>query len=278
MSNGSAGGLEILGKTATWTAAVRSLESARTDALFQDPYARKLAGETGLTWLNQRSPLTVLPIVIRTKFFDDWLMSCTGNESVRQVVFPGAGLDTRAFRLDWPAGTVVFELDQPEVLAYKNNIISGQNGKNCRRVVVAADLRDSWREALVNAGFEPSRPSLWLLEGFLFYLDPASITAILDSVSELACPGSGLGFDIINSEMLRSPLTRDWVEMQAKSGAPWLGTMDDPVNFVGTRGWAAELSQAGAENAEYGRWPYPVIPVEMPSMPHNWYVTAAKIR
>ena len=101
-----------------------------------------------------------------------------------------------------------------------------------------------------------------------------TITQLLDLVTSLAAPGSWLGFDIMNSITLTSPLTQKWVEMQAESGAPWIGTMDDPVGFLAERGWEAALTQAGAADAHYGRWPYPVIPATMPNMPHNWFVTA----
>jgi hypothetical protein len=83
-----------------------------------------------------------------------------------------------------------------------------------------------------------------------------------------------MGFDIINSTVLTSPWTRQWVEMQAKSGAPWIGTLDDPGGFLAARGWKATLTQAGANDANYGRWSYPVIPTTMPDMPHNWFVIA----
>jgi hypothetical protein len=75
---------------------------------------------------------------------------------------------------------------------------------------------------------------------------------------------------------LSSPWTRPWVEMQAQSGAPWIGALDDPVGFLGARGWQASLSQAGAAEAHHGRWPYPVIPPSRPDMPHNWFVTTQK--
>jgi hypothetical protein len=76
--------------------------------------------------------------------------------------------------------------------------------------------------------------------------------------------------------MLTYPLTRKWVEMQAEAGAPWIGTMDDPVGCLAERGWQANMTQAGAADANYGRWIFPVIPTTMAEMPHNWYVTAQR--
>ena len=76
--------------------------------------------------------------------------------------------------------------------------------------------------------------------------------------------------------MLASPLTRVWVQMQATMGALWIGTMDDPETFLAARGWSAALTQAGEPDAHHGRWTLPVIPVRLPNMPHNWFVTARK--
>jgi len=113
---------------------------------------------------------------------------------------------------------------------------------------------------------------------FNFYLPNESIVQILDQVTDMAAPapGSWMGFDINNSAMMTSQWTREWVEMQAKMGAPWIGTMDDPQGFLGERGWKASLSQPGAPDANYGRWTLPVLPVLMPDFPHNWFVTAVK--
>jgi methyltransferase (TIGR00027 family) len=268
---------ELLGLTARWTASVRALESEREDRLFDDPWATTLAGQEGEAWLEHRSGDSVAPIVIRTRYFDDFLQRITNREGVRQVVLMGAGLDTRAFRLKWPEQTRLFELDQASILAYKDNLLQSGSHPNCERQIIGVDLTASWKEALLKSGFDPHHRSVWLLEGFLFYLSNENITQILDEVTSLAALGSWLGFDIINSAMLTSPLTRKWVEMQAVAGAPWIGVMNDPVAFLTVRGWQATLTQAGAEDANYGRWPFPVVPTTMPDMPHNWFVTARMV-
>jgi hypothetical protein len=92
----------------------------------------------------------------------------------------------------------------------------------------------------------------------------------------LAVAGSRIGFDIINSITLTSPLTRGWVKMQDASGAPWIGTLDDPQAFLEARGWQAALTMLGDPEANYDRWPYPVIPAAMPGMPYYWFVTGHK--
>ena len=266
-----------LGSTSRWTAAARAQESLREDRLFDDPWADALAGTEGASWAANRSPDSLAPMVLRIRFFDDFLLRITGENAIQQVVLMAAGLDTRANRLTWPARTRFFELDQPGVLLEKEQTLHSAGAKaNCARQSIEVDLTGPWKNALLNTGFEPSQPSIWLLEGFLFYIPTESITTLLDGINSLSASGSWLGFDIINSITLTSPYTHQWIEMQAKSGAPWIGTMDDPVGFLAARNWKASLSQAGAPDANHGRWHLPVIPVSTPDMPHNWFVTAQK--
>jgi methyltransferase (TIGR00027 family) len=267
----------LLGLTSRWTAGVRARESARADRLFEDPWAEALTGKEGAEWLAQRPEDSTIPMAIRTRFFDDFLQDVSRQRAIRQVVLMAAGLDTRAFRLSWPVGTCLFELDQPEVLQYKEQVLRLAGARPaCQRQLIEADLTSPWQEMLLGGNFDPQRPSIWLLEGFLFYLSNESITQVIDGVTGLAAPGSWMGFDIINGAMLTSTWTRPWVEMQASMGAPWIGTLDDPQGFLAQRGWRAALTQAGASDANYGRWQLPVLPVVAPELPHNWFVTAQK--
>jgi methyltransferase (TIGR00027 family) len=266
-----------LGATAYWTASVRAMESAREDRLFYDPWAAALAGEQGAAWIAGRTDLGVVPITLRTRFFDDWLQRVVVDEALQQVVLLAAGLDTRAYRLDWPEGTQIYEVDQPAVLAHKAQVLADAGAQpKCERAAIAADLAGDWEGKLAAAGFQVQAPAAWLLEGFLFYLSDEQLRRILDRVTALAVPGSWMGFDIVNSVMLTHPLTQSWVQMQAQSGAPWLGTLDDPVGYLAARGWQATLTQAGDPDANYGRWPFPVFPVDASELPHNWLVTARK--
>jgi methyltransferase (TIGR00027 family) len=218
----------------------------------------------------------VLPIALRTRYFDDFLQRITRQEKIRQIVLPAAGLDTRAYRL-LARRNPFLEIDQPVVRDHKEQILNLAQAKpRCARHTIGLDLTGNWKGALIQVGSNPRIPSGWLLEGFLFYLPKDSITMIIDQVTSLSAAGSWLGFDIINSIMLTHPLTKQWVEMQAAAGAPWIGTIDDPVDFLEQRDWKASLSQAGASDANHNRWPYPVIPTTMPDNPHNWYVTATR--
>lgn len=267
-----------LGSTSTWTAAVRALESKRDDRLFNDPWAEILAGEIGAEWMSKRTPESVVPIVLRTRYFDDFLFRIALEHGIRQIVLVGAGLDTRAYRLKWPERTVVFEIDQPAVLERKQHVLT-QIGVHptCERCTVGVDLASNWKDALTDAGFNVRRPTGWLIEGLMFYLPNDVGQRLLEVVTELSSPGSWLGFDTVNSITLTSPYTSKWVAMQASLGAPWIGTMDDPVGVLAEFGWQAHLTQAGQPEANHGRWLLPVMPVNMPNMPHNWLVTAQKM-
>ena len=265
-----------LGNTAHWTAAVRARERARADRLVDDPWAEALAGEVGAKWLADHPEQTTVPIIIRTRFFDEFLERA--STEVQQVVLLGAGLDTRAYRLRWPPGTTVYELEQPQVLHHKDEVLQAAGAEpSCSRRAVAADLTEPWEELLIGSGFDRELPSAWLLEGFLFYLSGTHVLDLIDRVGALAAPRSLMGFDIINGAMLTSEWTRAWIEMQARSGAPWIGTMDDPEQTLAERGWRATLTQAGAPDAHHGRWELPVLPVKAPGVPHNWFVVAEKI-
>jgi methyltransferase (TIGR00027 family) len=268
-------GEDKLGQTSHWTAAVRALESKRQDRLFNDPWADQLAGPEGTGWVEQRSEDKVLPIVLRTRFYDDFLLKITRQEQIQQVVLLAAGLDTRAFRLRWPVRTRLFELDQPAVLNHKEGVLAAAGAvPTCARQIICIDLTAPWEGALLAAGYETTKPSLWLLEGFLFYLPNHVHIELLERVTNLTSRNSWMGFAICNSLVLTFPFTKPRVDMQAALGAPWLGTMEDPQTLLAERGWKATLTQAGAENANHGRWHLPVYPSNMPNMPHHWLVTA----
>jgi len=265
--------------TARWTAGARALETGRPDALFEDPWAAALAGDEGLRWAEARPAEGLAPMVVRARFFDDFLRRATCTEGAKQVVLLGAGLDTRAFRLEWPPGTVVFEVDRDEVLKYKAQVLSrsGARSSCTRRVCLAGDLAGpDWPGQLLEAGLDASNMSAWLAEGLLFYFRTEDIATVLGHVSRLAVAGSRLAFDIPNRSVLSHPITLPWIQMQADAGAPWLGTIDDPVEYLSLFGWQASATQCGAADAAYGRWPYPVIPATALELPHHWLVMSTR--
>jgi len=278
MSENTTQNNNLLGLTARWTSAARAIESQREDRLFDDPWAAALAGENGANWIEglhagNDGALTAL----RTRLFDDFLLGVTHEHEIRQVVFIAAGLDTRAYRLAWPEGTRHFELDQPQVLEYKEQILtSAAATPTCERRAIAVDLTGPWTESLQKAGFDPQQPVAWLLEGFLVYLPTGSEIRMLEDVTTLATPDSWLGFDAVNTEMLTSQWTRPLIEMMEKAGVPWKGMLDDPKGLLAERGWRATLVQLGEEGMNFGRWSYPVIPLSVPGVPRFWFITAQR--
>jgi O-methyltransferase involved in polyketide biosynthesis len=110
----------------------------------------------------------------------------------------------------------------------------------------------------------------------LFYLSGDGVACLLDEVSGLARAGSWLGFDISNTATLTHPLTREWIDMPAGLGAPWLSALDDPAAFLADRGWQATLTQPGEPGADFGRWPFAVPPPGLPGTPRHWFVTARR--
>src|SRR5262249_55425491 len=148
-----------------------------------------LAGEEGFTMLElsaqtpgMRLEEVATYIALRTRFFDDAALAAAG-EGVHQGAILAAGMGARALRVPWPAGTAVFELDRPELLELKGELL-GRHGAEpaCRRVPVGVDLTGPWVPELLAAGFAPEQPSFWLAEGFFYYLEEASVRDLLARV------------------------------------------------------------------------------------------------
>jgi methyltransferase (TIGR00027 family) len=205
--------MDPVGMTSRWVAAARARESQRPDRLFDDPLAAALAGPEGFAWLDDMERAQPwgqpeLYVVVRTRFFDDFLLHASWEAGTRQVVLLAAGMDARAFRLAWPPGTRLYELDQPEVIDAKDAVTSSVGAyPTCERWVIGVDLeRPFWPEALLSAEYEAQEPSVWLAEGLLFYLTEAAARRLLRSASVLAAPRSRLGADLVNRALLTSPV------------------------------------------------------------------------
>jgi methyltransferase (TIGR00027 family) len=274
--------------TARLTAAARARESRRPDRLFDDPLASALAGPEGVAFMERleaagRVPSAAGPtenpyIAIRTRFFDDFLERAVKESGARQVVLLAAGLDTRAYRLDWPEGTRLFELDRPEVIAAKQDVLDRASARaRCDRRVLGVDLSGSWSDLLTAADFDPRQLSVWLIEGLTPYLDEEAAGTVVDRSAVLAATGSCLGADVIGRTFLESPWTQSTLDMMAREGAPWKFGTDQPEAFFAARGWRARISRPGAPDASPGRWPYPVLPRDFPGIPNTFLVTAVRV-
>jgi methyltransferase (TIGR00027 family) len=273
--------LEALAGTAWWSAAVRAHESLRSDRLFDDRWAALMVGLQGLTEYHSAVKANGnrdgdLYAVI-TRFFDDFLLRVTETEAVTQVVLVASGLDARAFRLPWPPQTRLFELEQPQVIAYKDSKFSLVAGKpTCERHAIGVDLNEPWTDALCQAGFQPLLRSVWLLEGFLYFLTESAVVRLLTAISGLAAPGSKLGLDAVNPAMLTAPSTRQLTERMALAGTPWLFTTDEPERLLTELGWSAIAIQPGEKGADFGRFPIPVTARTAPGIPRSFLVRARR--
>ena len=269
--------------TSRWMAAARARESERADRLFDDPLAAALAGPEGFTWLERmeagaKADGPGLYPVIRTRFFDDFLLDSCRRLGVRQVVLAAAGLDTRAFRLSWPSGTQVYEMDLPEVLNTKEDVIDRAGAQpSCERLILGVDLSmATWPEALLACGYRPERPSVWLIEGLLYYLTRTAVHGLLEKVGTLATTGSLLGLDVMNRGLFFSPVAWPMQAALARRGAPGRFGTNDPETLMARHGWEADVTQPGEEGANFGRWPRPMVPRDVPSIPRSFLMRALR--
>jgi methyltransferase (TIGR00027 family) len=198
-----------VGATALLVATARALEAQKPDPLAVDPFAevfcRKVGGPSAdvLDGKLPEHPLESLDWGqhfvnyqgARTRYFDDYFLHAA-DAGVRQVVILAAGLDSRAYRLPWPDGTTIFELDRPQVLDFKREVLAEQGAKpNAERREVAVDLRDDWPQALRDSGFDATELSAWIAEGLLVYLTAAAQQQLFSGIDALAASGSYVGVE-----------------------------------------------------------------------------------
>ncbi|GAB3012236.1 SAM-dependent methyltransferase [Mycobacterium bourgelatii] len=200
-----------VGATATMVAAQRALAADPEYAYIDDPYAAPLVRAVGLDvyvrLVNGQIPVDedsefdpermAKGMACRTRFYDQFFIDATRG-GIRQAVILASGLDARAYRLPWPVGTVVYEVDMPEVIEFKTLTLSDLGAEpTAERRTVAIDLRDDWATALKEAGFDTQRPSAWSAEGLLVYLPDDAQDALFDNITALSAPGSRLAFEFV---------------------------------------------------------------------------------
>jgi methyltransferase (TIGR00027 family) len=203
-----------VGATATMVAAGRAMATKADSPLINDPFADPLVravgldffvkmidGELDFSLLPDSSPDRTQAIVngmgIRTKYFDEYLLAAV-RAGVRQVVILASGLDSRAYRLPWPDGTTVYELDQPQVIEFKTGTLAGLGAEpTANRVTVPIDLRADWPAALRGAGLDTGAPTAWLAEGLLIYLPSEAQDRLFDNITALSAPGSTIATEYV---------------------------------------------------------------------------------
>ncbi|PWI45124.1 SAM-dependent methyltransferase [Streptomyces sp. ICBB 8177] len=257
-------------------AAARAIETHRHDALARDEFAEHFvrAARASTHWPvrpeqvadGEADPLwgrLGRYFALRTRALDDFLLA-TAHDGVQQVVLLGAGLDARAFRLDWPDGCAVFEIDTPEVLAFKHGVLDGLGATaKAVRTPIGADLRADWASALAHAGFDASAPTAWLAEGLLLYLPSASERQLMACVDDLSAPGSSLAFEVKlgveRPQVRESPV---YTETRRQIGVDLLALFDgeprpDSAADLAARGWITAVCTPYDFTRRHGRGPRP---------------------
>ncbi|MGX7674444.1 class I SAM-dependent methyltransferase [Plantactinospora sp. DSM 117369] len=270
--------MDDISYTAQWTAAVRALENERSDGLFRDEYARHLAEPRGFELLERYQGAGVSDFVaVRTRYIDDALARILAETGIRQVVLLANGMDVRTHRLDWPAGTTVYEVDHGPLLDEKQARLAKLAAEpRVPTVPIKADLAGDWLEVLKSGGFGPAERTLWIAEGLLFFLTEEQAGRLLETVAG-ACPsGSRLVVDMTSAALLRHPMTQSFLRRLREDGTPWQFGTDEPERFLAAHGWVVQdLRQPGEPGAGEGRWPYAVAPRQARGVPRSWLISAA---
>jgi methyltransferase (TIGR00027 family) len=196
-------------------------------------------------------------------------------DGVAQVVILAAGMDARSYRLPWHDGAGVYEIDQPRVIAIKDERLAGER-PGCRRVAVGVDLADDWPKMLRSKGFNSSSKTVWLIEGLLQYIDASEVDRLFARVDALSPTGSVLLYDVVGKTLLEAPFLRSTLEFMQKLGAPWVFGTDTPAALVEDRGWTAAVTDMAEPGNKWKRWAHPVIPADAPGAPRGYFIEAMK--
>jgi methyltransferase (TIGR00027 family) len=265
-----------VGATATMVAAQRALAAAGPDPLIDDPYAAPLVRAVGIDvftrMLDGEIPVEegqedpafdpqrmAEGMAVRTRFFDQHFADAT-RSGIDQVVILAAGLDARAYRLQWPAGTVVYEVDMPQVIEFKTATLRDLGAEpTARRRTVPIDLRDDWPAAFADAGFDPQAATAWSAEGLLVYLPPDAQDALLDNITALSAAGSRLACEFVpDTSVFADELWRSRHERLQEIGFDidlnelvYQGERGHVVDYLSGKGWqvsSRSVEQLHAEN------------------------------
>ena len=276
-----------VGTTAVMVAAARAVETEQPEPLIRDPYAKLLvtSAGAGVMWEAMLDPELAAKVealdaesaahlhhmrgyqAVRTNFFDTYFLDAVAT-GIRQVVILASGLDSRAYRLDWPAGTTVYEIDQPQVLAYKSTTLA-DNGvtPSADRREVAIDLRHDWPAALRDAGFDPTVPTAWLAEGLLMYLPAEAQDKLFTQIGELSAPGSRVSAETAPShaderrQQMREKFKKVSEELGLEQQSIDVGELmyrdehrADVTEWLNDHGWRATSQASVDEMQRLGRW------------------------
>jgi methyltransferase (TIGR00027 family) len=267
-----------VGATATMVAAARAVASAEPNPIINDPFAAPLVRAVGLDFFTRvvdgkvtaadagengerDLQLETDSIAVRTRFFDEFFLGA-GRDGIRQSVILAAGLDARPYRLSWPRGSVVYEVDQPKVIEFKSATMSALSAAPAAdRRTVSIDLREDWPAALRRSGFDDAKPTAWSAEGLLMYLPPEAQDRLFDNITALSAPGSLLATeyhpesDTTMSERAQE-FNQRWADLGCDinlSGLFFDGERSNVVEYLTGRGWQVTTRPRRELFVDYGR-------------------------
>jgi methyltransferase (TIGR00027 family) len=270
-------------------AAARAVASREENALIDDPFAAPLVravgidvftkmvdGDINLADVDGGDSARVITDVmaVRTRFFDDFFLDATGAagpatsdsaSGVRQAVILASGLDSRSYRLDWPAGTVVYEIDQPKVIDFKTETLAALGASPTADLrTVNIDLREDWPAALRANGFDDTKPTVWSAEGLLVYLPPEAQDRLFDNITALSAPGSRLATEYhpdggAGLAARSKAITNQWRDKGLELNMTdlfYAGERNDVIGYLEAQGWDVNARARAEMFAAYGR-PFP---------------------
>jgi methyltransferase (TIGR00027 family) len=252
-----------VGATATSVAASRAMASQGPNPLLDDPWADPLVRAVGIdTFIKlidgEIGPSNDDPVLsrqamreqmtVRTRYFDDFFVQATSS-GIRQAVILASGLDTRAYRLPWPADTVVYEIDQPEVIDFKTRTLAALDAEPTgQRRTVAIDLRDDWPSALLEAGLDTQQPTAWSAEGLLVYLPPDAQDRLFDNIAALSAPGSRIATEHMDMSNIPADWAQRLTERSRRIGSNinlaelfYPGERNTATEYLAARGWQVDV-------------------------------------
>ncbi|MCV7199803.1 class I SAM-dependent methyltransferase [Mycobacterium angelicum] len=254
-----------VGATATMVATGRAMATRDPRGLINDPFAEPLVRAVGIDFFSKmidgeldfdaveedskvRVQAMIDGMAVRTKFYDEYFVKATAG-GIRQAVILASGLDARAYRLPWPAGTVVYELDQPRVIEFKTTTLADIGAEpTATRRAIPIDLRGDWPAALQAAGLDPAAPTAWLAEGLLIYLPPDAQDRLFDNITALSAPGSTVGtefvpgivdFDVDRAREMAGRFREHGVDIDMGS-LVYTGERNHVIDYLRAKGWEAD--------------------------------------
>jgi methyltransferase (TIGR00027 family) len=269
-----------VGATATGVAVGRAVASRAASPLINDPFAEPLVRAVGVDFFTRLASGELNPadvddddqfgmarmadmMAIRTRFFDDFFMQATQG-GIRQAVILASGLDARAYRLPWPDGTTVYEIDQPAVIEFKSATLSDLGAApTADWRAVAMDLRHDWPTALRGAGLDPTQPTAWSAEGLMPFLPPEAQDALLDNITSLSAAGSQLATESVPNATAAVPMMADRMRQVTERWRDhgfdvemtdlwYAGERNDVVDYLGSHGWNVSTADAAELAAAHG--------------------------